>query len=207
MGLMCSTVNGRVGHTSRSAFPARHIVINGRRRTGTPATTVVMQPCTTKFAIGMGLMCSTVNGRVGRTSRSAFPAQHIVFSRRRRKGTPATTAVMKMCTAEFRNDMVLMRSTGNGKVGVLMSPCRSMESDKALHLSIQHRHPRDTVVQQRVSCTAMLTDWDLSKAASGPAGRTSRSASPTWPVARYGQRRGIRRAMVAAPVSGVGRTT
>jgi hypothetical protein len=85
--LMCNTVNGRVGRTNRSAFPARHIVINGRRRTGTPATTVVMQPCTTKFAIGMGLMCSTVNGRVGRTSRSAFPAQHIVFSRRRREET------------------------------------------------------------------------------------------------------------------------
>ncbi len=48
---------------------------------------------TTVFRIDMVLMCSTVNGRVGRTSRSAFPAQHIVFSRRRRKGTPATTVV------------------------------------------------------------------------------------------------------------------
>jgi hypothetical protein len=76
--LMCNTVNGRVGRTSRSAFPARHIVINGRRRTGTPETTVVVQPCTTKFAIGMGRMCSTVNGRVGRTSRSAFRCEPAV---------------------------------------------------------------------------------------------------------------------------------
>ena len=162
---------------------------------------------TTIITISNSLMCNTVNGRVGRTSRSAFPAQHIVFSRRRRKGTPATTAVVQICTTEFRSDMVLMRSTVNGKVGVLMSPCRSMESDKALHLSIQHRHPRDTVVQQRVSCTAMLTvGWGLSNAASGPAGRTSRSAFPTRPVVRFGQCRGLPPALVAVLMCGVGRT-
>ena len=101
-----STVNGRVGRTSRSAFPAQHIVFSRRRRKGTPATTVVMKICTTEFRNGMVLMCSTVNGRVGRTSRSAFPARHIVINGRRRTGTPETTVVMQICTTEFRIDMV-----------------------------------------------------------------------------------------------------
>ena len=84
-----------------------------------------------------------------------------------------------------------------------------MESDKALYyMSIPRRSLPGTVVQQRISCTAMVTvDWDVNRTASGPAGRSSRSAFPTWQVARCGQRRGIPPAVMAAPVYGVGRTT
>ena len=57
--------------------------------------------------------------KVGRTSWSAFPAQHIVFSRRRRKGTPATTVVMKICTTEvfFHERLDVMEGLGRRAAG------------------------------------------------------------------------------------------
>jgi hypothetical protein len=47
------------------------------RRAASPVTVVMkLRPCTTKFPIGLDLMGSTVNGPVGRTIQSAFPARH-----------------------------------------------------------------------------------------------------------------------------------
>ena len=66
---MCRTVKSEPTTVidALPAFPAQHIVFSRRRRKSTPATAVVMKICTTKFASGVGMMCSTVNGRVGRT--------------------------------------------------------------------------------------------------------------------------------------------
>ncbi len=158
------------------AFPAQHIVFSRRRRKSTPATAVVMKICTTEFALGMGLMCSTVNGQIGRTSRSAFPAQHIVFSRRRRKGTPATTAVMKICTTEFRNDMVPVRGTVNGRVGRT-----GRSAFPAQHIVFHGRRrastPATAVVMKICTTEFALGMGPMCGTVNGRVGRTSRSAT------------------------------